>query len=348
MVLYCQKPKCYGRVECQKSSKSRDYYETLLNVSETLAHLISQFCNPPLPLLSPITTAVFLFTPSSSHPPLNHPYPTTMSLARLPLLRQSLTRPFSTTARTLLASSAPSRSSTNDREGGEALAHPADVVAGKSIDLVTERLSAGEITAETVSGAPSECCVDHRGVSLLLHIDKSKVSNRTSLSINQQQQHHLYTRRRHLLGLLTSITNHRRPSPPHGPHLPTHQVYHAIRKGKDKEVVPRLGRPPGCRPMGEPIDGLGQFSRLHAGHYYDLPLQGGCRCFRKSLEFLLDLVLTVGREAGLGLPDHPTQAGQDPTKELRCVRDHLTRRNILIPASNYVHVPGKLRIHHTK
>lgn len=86
--------------------------------------------------------------------------------------------------------------------------------------------------------------------------------------------------------------------------------------------------------MGEPFDGMGLFvsrmfsnktitfrillttyarcyrwffdaqGRLHAGHFAQVPLQGG----RNPLL----------REAGLGLPRHRAQGGPYPTQELRC------------------------------
>jgi hypothetical protein len=86
-----------------------------------------------------------------------------MSFTRLPLLRSTLVRSLHTSRPAFIGgqaspavndpaldpvpASAPSTSPTAP--------HPADVVAGKVVGPITTRLSAGEITAETTSGAPS-------------------------------------------------------------------------------------------------------------------------------------------------------------------------------------------------
>ena len=83
-----------------------------------------------------------------------------MSLSRLPLLRTSLTRSLHTsTIRSFPAStSTPLDSTTAAPPTSLSEPHAADAVAGKITGPITERLSAGEITAETISGAPSACC----------------------------------------------------------------------------------------------------------------------------------------------------------------------------------------------
>lgn len=65
--------------------------------------------------------------------------------------------------------------------------------------------------------------------------------------------------------LMTSWEPRRRPPRPPSPHLPTHQIHHAIRQTRDLALADRLGHPPGSRSMGERADGLGIYRGLHAG-----------------------------------------------------------------------------------
>ena len=50
----------------------------------------------------------------------------------------------------------------------------------------------------------------------------------------------------------------------------------------------------------------------------------------------------------MGLPSLRAEEGQDPAQELRYVLGVVQRWARLMAASNYTHIPGKLRIHHTK
>lgn len=74
-----------------------------------------------------------------------------MSLARLPFFRASAIRSLHTSA---LRRNDKAPTGLLDATP-KAAPHAADAVAGKVPGLYTERLSPGEITAETISGAPS-------------------------------------------------------------------------------------------------------------------------------------------------------------------------------------------------
>ena len=73
-----------------------------------------------------------------------------MSLARTTFSRLSAVRSLHTSALRLNEKAVSDRLATP-----KPAPHPADAVAGKVPGLFTERLSPGEITAETINGAPS-------------------------------------------------------------------------------------------------------------------------------------------------------------------------------------------------
>lgn len=254
-----------------------------------------------------------------------------MSVARLPLFRPTLLRSIHTTRTVSVGQSSLITNTTSDKNAIDptpssgpdtssvGAPHPADVVAGKVVGPITERLTSSEIAAETINGAPSE----------------SQPHNYTLHDVELLHLRKDYTR---------NEAYDRRPVTSSSEDLPTHQIDHAICKGQNKAMGIGLGRTFRGGSMGEPSDGLGFFCGLYAGYKSVLQDERRGRRFCKSRFPLIHppwemqemhcdvgvgvswMGLMIGRKARMGLHGSRAKEGKDPTQELRYV-EYTTRVN---------------------